>query len=51
MVTLGVILLILGLILDMGLLWQIGMVLTVVGLILMVLGMVGRAVGPRPHYW
>lgn len=51
MIILGVILLILGLVLGIGILWTIGIILVVVGLILELLGMMGRAVGPRRHYW
>lgn len=51
MITLGVLLLILSLLFDMAILWQIGAVLVVIGLILLVLGMLDRAVGPRRHYF
>jgi hypothetical protein len=51
MISLGILLLILGWILGIGILSSIGGLLLVVGLILAVLGTVGRAVGPRPHYW
>ena len=51
MIILGVICLILGLVLGIGILWTIGIILLVVGLILEVLGLMGRAVGGRRHYW
>jgi hypothetical protein len=51
MIVLGVILLILGLILNVSLLWWIGIVLIVVGIIRAILGMMGRAVGPRRYYY
>ena len=51
MITLGVILLIIGLIAKVGILWTIGVILLVVGLILAVLGTMGRAVGGRRHYY
>lgn len=51
MITLGVILLILGFLLDIQILWTIGIVLAVIGLILFVLGAAGRAVGGRKHYF
>ncbi|MBW3562884.1 MAG: hypothetical protein KY437_10355 [Actinobacteria bacterium] len=51
MITLGVILLILGLLLDIGILWTIGVILLVVGAILWILGSMGRAIGGRRHYW
>lgn len=51
MITLGVILLILGLLLDVGLLWTIGIVMVAIGAVLFILGAIGRTVGPRAHYW
>jgi hypothetical protein len=51
MITLGIILLIIGLIAKIAILWTIGIVLVVVGLILVVLGSMGRAVGGRRHYY
>lgn len=51
MITLGVLLLILGFLFDLGILWQLGIILLVIGVILFILGSVGRAVGGRPHYW
>jgi hypothetical protein len=50
-ITLGVILLILGLIFNLGILWTLGVILIVVGVILFILGAMGRAVGGRSHYW
>jgi hypothetical protein len=51
MIILGVICLILGLVLNIGILWTIGLILIAVGIILAVLGILDRAVGPRRHYW
>lgn len=51
MITLGIILLIIGLIAKIAVLWTIGIVLLVVGLILVLLGSMGRAVGGRRHYF
>lgn len=51
MIILGLILLILGLILDVGLLWIIGIVLIAVGALLWLLGSLDRAVAGRRHYW
>ncbi|WP_166433007.1 DUF6131 family protein [Nesterenkonia salmonea] len=51
MITLGVILLILGAVIDIPILWSIGIILVVVGAILWILGALGRAVGGRRHYW
>ena len=50
MITLGIILLIVGLIAEVAILWTIGIILLVIGLILVVLGSMGRAVGGRRHY-
>jgi hypothetical protein len=51
MIVLGIILLIIGFIAKVAILWTIGIILVVVGLALMVLGMMGRAVGGRRHYY
>ncbi|WP_177239786.1 DUF6131 family protein [Streptomyces monashensis] len=51
MIALGVILLIVGFVLNIGILWTIGIILLVVGVILFLLGSVGHAVGGRRHYW
>lgn len=50
-ITLGAILLIIGLIAKVAILWTIGIILVVVGLVLVVLGTMGRAVGGRRHYF
>jgi hypothetical protein len=51
MIILGIILLVIGFIAKIAILWSIGIFLVVVGLILMVLGAMGRAVGGRRHYY
>lgn len=51
MIILGAILLILGFLLDISILWTIGIVLLVVGVVLMILGRAGRAVGGRKHWF
>jgi hypothetical protein len=51
MIVLGLILLIIGFIAKIAILWTIGIVLVLVGLALMVLGSMGRAVGGRRHYY
>ncbi|MFI1760614.1 DUF6131 family protein [Streptomyces sp. NPDC020800] len=51
MIALGVILLILGFLFNIGILWTIGIILLVIGLVLFLLGSVGHAVGGRRHYW
>lgn len=51
MIILGVILLILGAVLDISIVWTIGIILVVVGAVLWILGSMDRAIGPRRHYW
>lgn len=51
MLAFGVILIIVGVLLNIGILYTLGWVLAVVGVILWVLGAVGRQVGPRSHYY
>jgi Family of unknown function (DUF6131) len=51
MIVLGVVLLLIGFIAKIPILWGIGIVVVVIGLILMILGAMGRAVGGRKHYY
>lgn len=51
MIVLGALLLILGFVLDIGILWTIGIILLVLGAILAVLGSMDRAVGGRRHWY
>lgn len=51
MITLGIILLIVGFIAKVAIIWTLGVILVVVGALLAVLGMLGRAVGGRAHYY
>jgi hypothetical protein len=51
MIILGVILLILGFVFSISILWTIGIILIIIGAVLWLLGSMGRAVGPRSHYW
>lgn len=51
MIVGGVILLLIAALFDIGILYTIGGILVVVGAILWILGALGRAVGPRAHYW
>lgn len=50
MITLGILLLLVGLIAKIAMLWMIGIVLLVIGLVLVMLGSASRAVGGRRHY-
>ncbi|MFQ6394247.1 DUF6131 family protein [Nocardia sp. KC 131] len=51
MIVLGVILLVVGFIFGIPILWTIGIVVLVVGLVLLLMGSMGRAVGGRRHYY
>lgn len=51
MIILGIILLLIGFLAKIAILWTIGIVVLVIGLILLVLGMAGRTVGGRRHYY
>ncbi len=51
MIILGIILLVVGFVAHIPILWTIGIIVAVIGLILLVLGMAGRAVGGRRHYY
>lgn len=52
MITLGIILLVIGLIVaSLHILVTIGIILLVVGLILAILGGTGRSVAGRRHWW
>lgn len=51
MIILGIILLVAGFLLNISLLWVIGLILLIAGVVLMVMGRMGRAVGGRRHYY
>ncbi|MER6210877.1 hypothetical protein [Streptomyces sp. NPDC001642] len=51
MITLGAILLIIGLLVGISLLTTVGGVLVVVGAVLWILGASGRQIGGRRHYF
>ncbi|MFD9547126.1 DUF6131 family protein [Nocardia salmonicida] len=51
MITLGVILLVLGLLVGIPILWYVGVVLLVVGAVLALAGSSGRVVGGRKHWY
>ena len=40
-----------GFVLKISILWTIGIVLLVIGVVLMLMGRMGRAVGGRRHYY
>lgn len=51
MFLLGIILLILGAVLNIGLLYTIGAILAIIGAVLWIAGRLGHAIGGRAHYW
>ena len=51
LIILGIILLIVGFVAKIAILWTIGIVVLVIGLALVLLGMLGHAVGGRRHYF
>ena len=51
MIILGLVLLLLGLLLQIGILWTAGIIVLIVGAVLMLLGRSGRPIGGRAHYW
>jgi hypothetical protein len=48
---LGLVLLIIGWITNIGILVTLGIILLVIGAVLWILGSMGRPVGGRRHYW
>ncbi len=51
MLTLGVICLVLGILLNASILWTIGVVLLVIGAVLWIAGATGHELAGRRHYW
>lgn len=51
MIVLGLILLLVGILADIGILVTLGVILAVVGAVLVLLGTTGRAVGGRNHWF
>ena len=51
MIVLGIILLVIGFIAAIPILWTIGIILVVIGAILALMGMMGREIGGRRHYY
>lgn len=51
MIILGIVLLILAALFNIGFLWAVGVILIVLGVIFWILGAMGRAVGGRRHYY
>jgi hypothetical protein len=51
MIVLGLVLMLIGFIAGIPILWSLGILLAVIGLVLMLLGMAGREIGGRRHYY
>jgi Family of unknown function (DUF6131) len=51
MIVLGLVLIIIGYLANIGLLVTLGVILVVIGAVLWILGSVGRPIGGRRHYW
>jgi Family of unknown function (DUF6131) len=51
MIILGIVLLVIGFITKIAIIWTIGIILVVIGAILALLGMAGRQIGGRRHYY
>jgi hypothetical protein len=51
MIIAGLVLLLLGAVLNIALLWSVGVIVLIVGLVLMLVGRSGRRIGGRAHYW
>ena len=51
MITLGIVLVIVSMFAKVAVLQSLGVLLIVVGVVLLLLGGMGRAVGGRRHYW
>lgn len=51
MIALGVVLLVLGFLFGIPVLWSLGILLVVIGAVLALIGMTGRAVAGRTHWY
>lgn len=51
MIVLGIIVAVLGLLLNVPVLWTIGLVLLVIGIALWIAGAMGHEIAGRRHYW
>lgn len=51
MIVTGIVLLLIGVLLGIPILYSLGVLLLIIGIVLYVLGSMGRAIGPRRHYW
>lgn len=51
MIVLGVVLVVVGALFDLGGLYTFGGIMAVAGVLLWLFGAFGRQVGPKPHYY
>jgi hypothetical protein len=51
MITIGIVLLIIGILAEIGIAWTAGIVVLILGLIALLLGMTGHPIGGRRHYF
>jgi hypothetical protein len=51
MIVLGVVLMLIGFVAKVPILWSLGILVAVVGVVLLLLGMAGREIGGRRHYY
>jgi uncharacterized membrane protein HdeD (DUF308 family) len=51
MIILGLILLVVGFVAKIAILWTVGIILLVIGAVLLILGMAGREVAGRKHWF
>lgn len=51
MIILGIVLVIIGALLDVSIVLTLGIILVVIGAVLFLLGSVGRTLGGRRHWW
>lgn len=51
MIILGIVLLVLGLVLNAGILWTLGLIFLVIGAVIAIAGGIGHSVGGRRHYF
>jgi hypothetical protein len=47
----GVVLILLAALLNVPILYTIGIILVIAGVVLWILGAMGRTIGPRRYYW
>jgi hypothetical protein len=51
MIVLGLLLMLIGFVTQIPILWTVGILVALVGAVLMILGMAGREIGGRRHYY